>query len=187
MTMIRTVAPEKLAVDLDLARLNLRVDGDYMDALITTWLQGITSKLEHDVGQVFMEQTWEVRLPQLPSGREPIELPHPAMEVVSISFLDADEKRQLLPVDEFRMEVVKYESVLRPMRGAVWPPTPVDGSVVITVKCGYGSTSDATPETAKLFILGKLVEQFDPTTKAERETVQSVYLDRLVDGLKTYS
>lgn len=157
-----------------------------MDGQIEDWLRGIIRRLEHEVGQRFMEQTWEVRLPRLPSGRVPVELPHPTMEVVSISYLDESEQKQPLAVEDYRLEVVEYESLLRPLRGAVWPSTPDDGSVVITVKCGYGNTPEKTPETARLYILGKLVEQYDPSTGKERETRQSVYLDRLVDDLKTY-
>lgn len=158
-----------------------------MDSQIEDWVRGITRRLEHEVGQCFMEQTWEVRLPQLPRGLAPIELPHPAIEIVAIEYLDASDEKRALPVDGYRLEVDRYESVLRPLREAMWPSTPADGRVVITVKCGYGNTAEATPETARLFILGKLVEQFDPKSGKERETRQSVYLDGLVSDLKTYA
>lgn len=187
MTMVRTVAPTVLAVGIESARDNLRVDGDYMDNQIEDWVRGITRRLEHEVGQCFMEQTWEVRLPQLPSGRDLVELPHPTMEVLSITYLDAGDQKQSLPVAGYLLEVVEYESVLRPFRGAMWPSTPEDGGVVITVKCGYGNTPDKTPETARQYILGKLVEQFDPKSGKERETRQSVYLNGLVDDLRTYA
>ena len=158
-----------------------------MDSQIEDWVRGITRRLEHEVGQCFMEQTWEVRLPQLPSGRDLVELPHPAMEVVSITYLDAGDQKQSLPVAGYLLEVVEYESVLRPFRGAVWPSTPEDGSVVITVKCGYGNTPAATPDNVQLYILAKLVEQFDPATRMERDTVQSAFLDGLLDSIRSYA
>ena len=183
-SMVRTVAPKDLAVDISLARLNLRVDGDYMDSLITLWVQGITRKLERDVGQVFMEQTWEVRLPSFPGSGEPIALPHPAMEITAVKYLAAGVEVPLA-AEAYRLNVGNYSSSLL-AAGAHWPGTGAT-DVVVTVKCGYGSTPDKTPETAQLFILAKLVEQFDPITRSERDTVQSVYLDRLVDELKTYA
>jgi len=59
--------------------------------------------------------------------------------------------------------------------------------VVVVVKCGYGNTPEKTPEAAQLLILGKLVERFDPATRTERDTMQSAFLDNLLDGLKTYA
>ena len=187
MTMIRTVAPTVLAVDIGLARTSLRVDGDYLDALITMWVQGITRKLEHAVGQRFMDQTWEVRLSAFPDGGEPIELPHPAKEVLSAKYVDPAGVDQTLPAAAFQLSLGEYASALIPARGATWAAAGSGVDLVITVICGYGDTPDATPETARLYILGKLVEQFDPITRTERETVQSVYLDGLLDDLKTYA
>ncbi len=183
MTMVRTLAPVVLAVDIGLARLNLRVDGGDMDALITLWVQGITRKLEGDVGQVFMEQTWEVRLPSFPGAGEPIELPHPAMEITSVKYSTADVETELA-TEAYRLDVGNYSSSLL-AAGALWPTGATD--LVVTVKCGYGSTPATVPENAKLFILAKLVEQFDPVTRAERDTVQSIYLNSLIQDLKTYA
>jgi uncharacterized phiE125 gp8 family phage protein len=187
MTAIRIIPPAVLAVDIALARANLRVDGDYLDPLIKVWVQGITRKLEHDVGQCFMEQTWEVRLPAFPGAFEKIELPHPAMAIASVKYVDPSGALAEQSLDSYRLDVGQYSSSLAPARGAAWPATGGDVELVVTVKCGYGATPDKTPETAQLFILGKLVEQYDPITRTERDTVQSVYLDRLVDDLKTYA
>jgi uncharacterized phiE125 gp8 family phage protein len=186
-TSVRTVAPTVLAVDIALARANLRVDGDYLDPLINVWVKGITRKLEHDVGQCFMAQTWEVRFPAFPCGGEEVELPHPAIEITAVKYGGSDGSEMTLPTDAYRLKIGQYSSSLASSRGALWPATGGDAGVVITVKCGYGDTPDKTPETAQLFILGKLVEQYDPITRTERDTVQSVYLDRLLDDLKTYA
>ena len=184
-SIVRITPPAVLPVSLAMAKANMRVDGDDMDSLITLWVQGITRKLEHDVGQVFMEQTWEVRLPSFPGLGEPIALPHPAMEITAVKYSAAGIEVPLA-ADAYRLNVGNYSSSLLAAAGAPWPAAGAT-DVVVTVKCGYGSTPDKTPETAQLFILAKLVEQFDPITRTERDTVQSVYLDRLVDDLKTYA
>jgi uncharacterized phiE125 gp8 family phage protein len=201
MTQIRTVAPAVMAVTLDAAKQALRIDGDHMDALVTTWVKGVIAKMEHAIGQCMMEQTWEVRLPAFPSVRcwdignpdsrpltDAVSLPHPAMEIVSVKYVDQDGNERPLPDTAYRLSRGRYASSLSPARGERWPATGADeAAVIVEVKCGYGNTPEKTPETAQLFILRKLVEQFDPVTRAERDTVQSVYLDGLVNDLKTYS
>ena len=185
MTKIRTIAPSELAVDLAAARANLRVDGSDMDALITTWLKGIIGKLEHEAGQCLMAQTWEVRLAGFPAGA--INLPHPVMGVTSVTYLDAAGVAQTLAPAAYTLTVERYTSRLTPARGTTWPATADDpAAVIVTVQCGYGNTSDKTPENVQLYILAKLVEQFDPATRMERDTVQSAFLDSLLDGIRCY-
>ena len=193
MTMIRTVAPTVLAVDLDLIKKNMVIDGAHMDDIVTGWARGVIAQLEHDIGQCLMEQTWRVALPAF---TRTVQLPHPVIGVTSVKYIDADGIEKTMDNNEYRLEVEAYRSTLRPARGASWPATYVDPSadpedlpsaVFVEVKCGYGTTPDATPETAQLFILAKLVEQFDPITRLERNTVQSDYLNGLVDDLRTYA
>jgi hypothetical protein len=45
----------------------------------------------------------------------------------------------------------------------------------------------AVAPNVRLYVLAKLVEQIDPITRAERETVQSAYVDRLLDLCRTYT
>jgi len=60
-------------------------------------------------------------------------------------------------------------------------------SITIQAKCGFGSDAASVPDNIRLYILAKLVEQFDPVTRLERDTVQSVYTDRLLDACRAYS
>jgi uncharacterized phiE125 gp8 family phage protein len=193
MTMVRTVAPTVLAVDLALIKKNMVIDGDYMDDVVTEWTRGVIASLEHQIGQCLMEQTWRVTLPAFSSS---VLLPHPAMNIVSVKYIDLAGEERTMAANEYRLEIEAYRSILRPARGAGWPGTYVDTfadpedpppSVFVEVKCGHGSTPDKTPESAQVFILGKLVEQYDPKTRLERDTVQSIYLDQLIDDLRTYA
>lgn len=186
MTKIRTVAPTDLAVDLAAARANLRVDGNDMDALITTWLKGIIGKLEHETGQCLMAQTWEVRLAEFPGGA--ISLPHPVMNITFVTYLDADGATQTTAPADYKLTVERYASYLTPARGTRWPATADDpAAVTVGVRCGYGNTPAATPDNVQLYILAKLVEQFDPATRMERDTVQSAFLDGLLDSIRSYA
>ncbi|MFS2007968.1 hypothetical protein ACEN9F_30610 [Duganella sp. CT11-25] len=200
MTKIRTVAPTVLAVTLDAAKSALRIDGADMDALVTTWTKGVIAQLEHEVGQCMMEQTWEVRLPAFPGvpcwaiGQpaprlqdNEISLPHPVLDVTSVQYIDVDGATQTLAPEEYRLNSGRYASKLSPARGASWPATAEDdAAVVVAVQCGYGDDPEATPEEVQLYILAKLAEQFDPATRLERDTVQSKFVDGLLDRCRTY-
>jgi uncharacterized phiE125 gp8 family phage protein len=200
MTKVLVAAPTVLAVTLADAKTNLRVDGTDLDSLITIWLQGIIAKLEHEIGQCIMEQTWEVRLdafPTLPCWQvglrtplavtDKIELPHPVISITSIKYIDPAGVEQTLDPAAYKIKREAYKSSVAPVAGTSWPETLDETNVVtVTVKCGYGNTAAATPPNAKLYILAKLVEQFDPATRTEVNTVQSTFIDALLDACRSY-
>lgn len=186
MTMIRTVAPTELPVSLDDARAALRVDGNDLDSQITIWVKGITAALEQETGQCVMEQAWEVRLPCFPVDGV-IKLPHPAIDITSVSYIDETGATQTIDDPNYRLNKSRYASTLTPARGASWPATAEDdAAVVVVVSAGYGEDSTATPEEIELYILAKLAEQFDPATRTERDTVQSNFVSRLLDRCRSY-
>lgn len=185
MTQRLITPPTVLAVTLDQAKLNMRIDGTDMDALITLWVEGITAALEHEIGQYLMPQTWQVTLDAFPSA---IALPHPAISITSVKYQDADGVEQTLAPETYKLIRSAYQTALVPVSGAAWPVTLSDtGAVVVTVLCGHGATAADTPANVRLYILAKLVEQFDPATRMERDTVQSDFVGRLLDACRTYS
>lgn len=199
--MIRIAAPIALAVSLEDAKMALRIDGNDMDALVTIWTKGVIADLEHETGQRMMEQTWEVRLPAFPGVQcwalgQPapdvkaveISLPHPVISVTSVSYIDQVGDSRAMDASEYRINRSRYASSLSPARGATWPATAEgEAAVVLVVKCGYGSTPAAAPEEVQLYILAKLAEQFDPATRMERDTVQSKFIDGLLDRIRSYT
>ncbi|KAB8042557.1 head-tail connector protein [Janthinobacterium aquaticum] len=177
--------PSVLAVDLDMIKKNMVIDGDHMDDVVKGWATGVISKLEHELDQCLMAQTWRVTLDAFAPE---IALPHPVLDIVSVKYFDPDGAEHLLPASGYRVRASRYASALVPGRGARWPATLDDTDVVtIDVQCGYGTTSEATPDNVRLYILAKLVEQFDPITRTERDTVQSAFIDRLLDACKGYA
>lgn len=184
MTMIRITPPAALPVSLDLAKANMRVDGDDMDALITSWIKGVVAALEHEIGQCLIEQTWRVMVDSFPAA---LELPHPVMSVTSVKYFDVDGTEQTLDPAAYRLWRARYRSALMPPRGGAWPETLADTDVTVEVVCGYGAAPDDVPENVQLYILAKLVEQFDPATRMERDTVQSAFVARLLDACRSYA
>lgn len=196
MKKVLLVAPSDLAVSLPAAKSNLRIDGDHLDDVVTLWIEGIVSALEHEVGQCLMRQTWRVLLDTFPPAgvqtsadvcTTSIKLPHPVIKVKSVSYLDAAGERQTMPDDAYEVSASELSSALVLSPGASWPAvTPRLDAVRIEVECGYGVLPEKTPACMRLYILAKLVEQFDPSSKPDKNSVQSVYLERLLDNCRTY-
>ncbi|MED5615124.1 head-tail connector protein [Janthinobacterium sp. P210005] len=183
MSQLCIIPPAILAVTLEQAKLNLRVDGDYLDALIEFWLRGIISALEHEIGQCLMPQTWEVRLDEFPAA---IDLPHPVLNVVSVVYLDANGVERVLEPATYKLVATRYQTTLALAREATWPATSVEShAVIVTVECGYGYTPNKVPSNVQLYLLAKLVDQFDPNTRAERESAPSPFIARLLDACRS--
>ncbi len=185
MEALQTVPPTVLPVELRQAADNLGIDGTDSDERIKGWLHGIVATLEKRIGQSLMRQTWQVTL----DGFTPaISLPHPVLRLVSIDYVDAAGQDQVLPLANVRLAPQEYTTLLKPARGLSWPATLQDEEVVrITVECGYGDSPEATPADLKLYILAKLVEQYDPAAGGERETVQTSYLDSMLHHYRSFA
>ncbi|MYM37257.1 hypothetical protein GTP38_23300 [Duganella sp. FT94W] len=188
--------PTALAVSLAAAKANLRVDGDYLDEVITAWLEGIISVLEHEIGQCLMRQTWRLVLPAFPLSSLSnsadvctcaIVLPHPVLKVNSLTYVDVAGDEQTMPDVAYELSAGEIETALLPASGTSWPTTAVrPDAVIVEVECGYGDEPGKVPACIRLYILAKLVEQFDPTSKPDKNSVQSAYLERMLDRCRTY-
>lgn len=184
MSAICIVPPTLLAVDLPLIKKNMRIDDDHMDDLIELWAKGVIADLETKIGQRLMPQTWRITLD---SFQHLANLPHPATSVVSLKYIDADGVERLLDDGQFTLIRAECYSQLVPT-AATWPSTRNGAAaVVIDVVCGMASNPADVPANMQLYILAKLVEQFDPQTRTERDTVQSIFITRLLDACKTYA
>jgi hypothetical protein len=71
--------------------------------------------------------------------------------------------------------------------GKAWPTT-CDriNAVNVDVVAGYGETEASIPKGIKLYILAALTLQFDPSVKFDKDTVQSSFIDSLLDRYKVY-
>jgi hypothetical protein len=57
---------------------------------------------------------------------------------------------------------------------------------MIDYTAGYGPDATTTPAAARLYILARLTEQWDPAVKEFKETVRSNFTGRLLDSLRIY-
>lgn len=173
-----------LPVTLDEAKTALRIDGNDLDAQVTIWIDGIVAAMEHEIGQLMMQQGWRVSMTAF--GAE-IPLPHPAQLVDAVCYKDTAGVLQTLPGASYVLIKTRYRSTLVPAEGQCWPATRCGPDAVqIDVQCGYGTTPAATPKNIRLYILAKLVDQFDPVSRSEKGGSPSPFIERLLDACRSH-
>lgn len=186
MAAVRTTPPAVLAVSLDAAREKIRATtDDGLDAQLTLSIEGLVAETEHAVGQCFMAQGWRVTLDGFPAaiGAEPvIRLPHPALSVQSVRYVDQTGVEQTLSAGGYELVTEQYQSYLAPTAGA-WPST-ADRPRAVTIECtaGYGNDPSLTPAAARQYILARLELEYCPPLHAP--TLEQ--LERILDRLKSY-
>lgn len=178
--------PAALPVSMAAAREAVRADGTELDVSITAWITGITAYVEHYIGRALITQGWRVTLDDFPEAIE-LEKP-PTIAVSAVRFLDADGVQQTLDPADYLVDDVSEPGYVVPARGRAWPETFDEiNAVKVDYTCGYGPSDADVPDGIKLFILAKLVEQFDPAARPEKGTVQSTFIDHLLDPFKVYA
>ena len=175
--------PYALAVSLATAKEHLKITGSDQDAMVTAWIEGITAHAEHEIGRAIVNQTWRVTLDEF---EDVIEIPTGATSA-TVKYYDTAGIEQTINPSEYIIDAVNIPSSIRPEVNKVWPDTYGRiNSVNIDVVCGYGASDSNVPSGLKLYILAKLVEQYDPASVPDKGTVQSSYIDSMLDRFKTY-
>ena len=176
--------PSSLAVTLEQAKANLSIDGSDLDSRVLMYLNGVIDKAEQLTGLSFINQTWRVTLDSFPDA---IVLPPPVSSVVSVKYLDSDGVEQTLDPADYLVDSVSQPGYVVPAYGKAWPETYDQVNAVnVEVISGFGADSTDVPDGIRLYIAAKLVEQFDPAIRVEKDTVQSSFIDRLLDPFRTY-
>jgi len=172
--------PAALAVSVADAKLNMRIDGTHLDALVEMWLKGVIGHAEGFTQRTFMARSWRLMLDRFPEGAIKLERP-PLMSVSHIKYYDAANILQTLDPVDYLVDGASEPGYIVPAPGRAWPSTfEKINAVEVQFICGYGVDATATPDELKLYILAKLQEQFDPATRPEKDTVQSTYIDNLL-------
>lgn len=175
-------APAAPALTLAAAKLALKIEvGDVeQDALIMAWIEGITDHAEHCMGRSLIHQSWRVTLDRFPSV---IRLPRPPVaSVAGVKYIDAAGVLQTLAVDQYQVDTESEPGRVLPAPGVSWPSTATRfNAVTVEAVCGYGATDTSVPKAIHLYLLAKLVEQFDPEVRPEKDSVQASFIDRLLD------
>jgi uncharacterized phiE125 gp8 family phage protein len=197
MTTRLIAGPQALAVDLDAAKAALKIDGTDQDALITAYIEGITAHAEHYTGRAFITQTWQVTLDRFPTdgrgGDGAIYLYNAPLAAVShVKYYDEGNVQQTLDPQDYNVDDVSEPGCIVPAPDAAWPSTYSKvNAVEVQYTCGYGASHADVPKAIKLYIIAKLIEQFDPATSGAALTVGKPYtvsyIESLLDRHKIWS
>ena len=170
-SLARVTAPTERIMDLDEAKLHLRVDGDMTDddALITVLIDAVTDAIEAITHRALIRQTWRAsfdRFPypypspygyvdplfiQTPSAggwlAEPIRLPKPnLLSVASVKYQDLNNQQQTLSPSVYVVSTDELPGTISLAYGQSWPNALyLRNSIVIQFDCGYGDNATAIP------------------------------------------
>lgn len=186
MTTQQAGAPIALAVTLDEAKESLRIDADdtALDNLISIWIQGVAAEAEHTAGCCFVNRPMRVTLDKFPDA---IRLASPTTSVEGLRFVDVNGQSQTLDPADYFVDKVSRPGYIVPASGCAWPATFARvNAVSVDFTAGHGTDSASTPDCARLYILARLAEQWEPSTKDFKATSQSQYITRLLDPIKVY-
>lgn len=171
----RTVAPTTEPVTLAQVKAHLRVDGEQEDTLLGQLIAAARDWAEQYLWRSLMEQTWELSLDAMPSGRA-IEIPRaPLLSVTTVSYMDSDGTEQTLAATSYIVDGKSSPGRIVLATGIEWPVTdyPVNA---LTVLYKAGSTTAAgVPESIRhgiLMHIGHLYENRE-TVAADGKTASS--------------
>lgn len=185
MTMRQVGDAVALAITLAEAKETLRIDADdtSLDALISIWIRGVTAEAEHSAQCVFVNRPMRVTLDAFSDA---IRLASPVFSVEAIGYVDVDGAQQALDPQDYFADMVTLPGYLVPAAGKAWPATAAINAVTVNFTAGFGPDETTVPDCARLYILARLAEQWEPSTKKFESTAQSVYLTRLLDPIVVY-
>lgn len=179
MTIERIFAPAAPAVSMDVAREALRRDDNALDVSIGIALSALTAEAEHITGRVLVNRQMRVTLDWFPDA---IRLASPTFSVEAVRFLDATGQMQTLDPADYYVDKTSKPGYIVPAPGRSWPITfPRVNAVIVEFTAGYGPTDETVPFEAKHYVLARLQQQFDPTSK-----VTKADLVGLLDSLRVY-
>jgi uncharacterized phiE125 gp8 family phage protein len=192
MTARQLLAATELAVSVEDAMLSLKVDQAELEPVVRVWLRGVIRHAESIMQRSIVHQTWLDTSDGFPmkddgcAGAIKLRYP-PVVEVLSVKYYDQDNVLRTLHPDDYEVDSVSEPGWVVPAPGKAWPATfSRINAVQVEFKCGYGPDATSTPDEIRLYILAKLVEQFDPSATPRKRDVGPTFIDGLLDRLVVY-
>jgi uncharacterized phiE125 gp8 family phage protein len=179
-SLIRTIAPTALPIDIDEVKAGLRIDGDDEDDFLESAIAATVELAENQMHRAILPQTWQMTLDAFP--RE-ILLPWPIARTVTVAYRAVAGSTWT----DLSAATVSLSpgvpSIVRPAYGESWP-TPIcdPDSVRVTFETASWLTAAAVPPGIKHWLITKVGELFE-----QREASGPVEITRyrFVDNLIT--
>lgn len=145
------------------------------DAQILMVLTAARQQWEHDTGEHYIAQTWEIILPYLCE----IRLPHrPVASITSIAYYDTGNSSQTLATTVYALDLARSQVLLKYLQ--VWPATSDRwDAATITYVVGTNANSTTVPAVAQQAMLLLVGYYFEQRGDSDRQADQQAY-ERLV-------
>lgn len=175
----RLTAPATLPIRVADARAQLRIDDERLDGMIDLWLQGLTAHLEQITQRALITQRWQFFYSGFSND---MVLPMtPVVNIESITYLDRHGQRQTLDPSQYELVQNSVRTYLTLSSQSPLPQTgEVDRAVDITCQCGYGDDPSDVPASLRLYLMMRLVEQFDSASNGSAPA-QTSFADYLLE------
>jgi uncharacterized phiE125 gp8 family phage protein len=177
-SLIRTIAPTALPIDLDTVKAGLRIDGEEENDFLESAIAAAVDLAESRMHRAILPQTWQMTLDAFP--RE-ILLPWPIARTVTVAYRAAAGSTWI-DLDAAAVSLSPgVPSIVRPAYGQVWPiPLCDPDSVRVTFQAASWPTAAAVPPGIKHWLITKVGELFE-----QREASGPVEITpyRFVDNL----
>jgi len=161
-------APDSEPIEIDRARLHLRVDHQDDDTLILALVKAAREWAETFTRRALITQTWRLSMAEWPKG-DTIRVPLPPLQsVASITYKDQDGDESTFSSSSYIVDTDKTPGEIVLAHGESWPsgslyPT---SPISVTFAAGYGATASTVPASirqAMLLLIGHLYENREDT------------------------
>lgn len=152
---VQTVAPTVSPIELEDAKLHMRVSGTDEDFLIQGLIDAAQAYVQEYQWSQLTSATWEMRMDHFPPDNVILLHPNPVISITSVQYVDTGGTTQTLTsTTDYVTDVNQKPARIVPAYAKWWPITRWHiNDVVVTFVAGYGATSSTIPVTTRQAIL----------------------------------
>lgn len=176
-----------LALSVDDAKLQARIDDSVLDTRLQAYILAATEMAEQHLGRAIMPQTWELTLDAFPDAFELTRVPVSA--VSSVKYYDLDGVQQTLSSSLYTFDSADdYGSAyVVPAYGTTWPSTKDQiNAVAVRYVAGYAAAANVPPAITAWIALMVAAMVDNPSLEQSKQTYSLGYADRLLDRYKVW-
>lgn len=141
-TALSAIAP---AIDVDAAKLHMRVDGTDEDSLIADQVKAAQEKIEAYTAKIFSPRTLELVLDAFPCLGRPISIPRaPVTSIVSVKYTGSDGLEHTVDPSGYRWSDID-PTVLLPAFNGDWPVAVACDAAAVRIRFDAGYAAGEVP------------------------------------------
>lgn len=163
--------PASEPVTLDEVKLHLRIDGNYEDSLLSSFITAARAYCEQYTARALITQTLQLYMDAFP-WHSFIQIPMPPVQSVStFTYVDINGATQTVDPSVYMLDTTQNAAYVRLQYNQVWPPSVrrQPQSVQLQYVTGYGAAS-SVPEAFKVAIKLIVADWYENRENAEAMT-----------------